>query len=112
MKKNEKDLHNKIKDTHNSDWHKYAGISSGLSILLPIISEFEGAIADNFIMGVGGAGAVSVFAVLMKVGRVASIIPEIEEEHHEHLKEEADNHRKIIVDKRQRRIDSDYLPDL
>ena len=112
MKKNEKDLHNKIKDTHNSDWHKYAGISSGLSILLPIISEFEGAIADNFIMGVGGAGAVSVFAVLMQIGRVASVIPELETEHHEHLKEEADNYREKVVEERQKRIDSNYLHDL
>ncbi len=112
MKKNEKDLHSKIKDTHTSDWHKYAGISSSLSILLPIISEFEGAIGDNFIYAIGGTGAVSVFAIIMKLGRVFSVAVDIEEEHHAHLKEEANDHRKKVVDKRQRRIDSDYLPDL
>jgi|TARA_Y100000034_G_scaffold109540_1_gene140931 hypothetical protein len=107
----DKNLHKKIDDTHRSSWHKYAGITSTISLLLPIMSEFEGVIADNFIMSIGGAGAVSVFAILMKVGRVASMMPIIEKEHHEHLKEEVENHKDRIGKERQRRIDSDYLHD-
>lgn len=106
-----KKIEEKIEQTHQSDWHKYAGATSTISLLLPILSEFEGAIADNFIMGVGGAGAVSAFAIIMKLGRVASMIPQLEEEHHEHLKEEADNNREKVLKERQRRKDSDFIHD-
>ena len=104
-------LHEKIEDTHHSEWSKFAGISSTISLLLPILSEFAGAIGENFIYAIGGTGAVSVFAVLMKLGRVACVIPEIEAEHHEHLNEEANTNRERIVKQRQRRKDSDYIPD-
>ena len=107
-----KEIEEKIEKTHHSEWHKYAGVTSTIGLLLPVISEFEGAIADNIVFGVGGAGAVSVFAVLMQIGRVASVIPELETEHHEHLKEEADNYREKVVEERQKRIDSNYLHDL
>ena len=106
-------INKKIDNTHQSNlgWHKFAGVSSTISIILPLLSEFEGVIGDNFIYAVGGTGAVSVFAVIMKIGRVFSAIPLIEEEHQEHLEKESENHMQMIKEKRQRRIDSDYLHD-
>ena len=106
-----KEIEEKIEKTHQSSWHRYAGFTSTLSLVLPVLSEFEGAIAENFIFAIGGTGAMSVFAIMMKLGRVASILPEIEHEHGNHLKEEADSNREKIVKERQRRLDSDYLPD-
>jgi len=102
----------KLEKAHKGEWHRFASITSTISILLPILSEFEGVIGDNFIYAVGGTGAVSVFAVIMKLGRVFSAIPIIEQEHQEELEKESEDHRKKIAEKRQRRIDSEYLPDL
>ena len=91
-----KDLEEKIDYHHSSEWHKWAGFGSTISIVLPVLSEFE-AIGESVFLAIGGTSAVSVFAMLMKVGRLTSLAGEIAVEHKEHLEEE-----KIIeIEKRQ-----------
>lgn len=100
----------RIDETHKADWHKYAGVSSTISLLLPILSEFEG-IGEEVMMGVGGAGAASVFAILLKFGRVTScvqnIIHEQDEIHDQELEEERERKKK----ERKQRKKSEYLHD-
>ena len=36
-----KHLEEKIKKHHDSEWHKWAGVGSTVSMILPILSEFE-----------------------------------------------------------------------
>ena len=91
-----KDIEEKIDYHHSSEWHKWAGFGSTISIVLPVLSEFE-AIGESVFLAIGGTSAVSVFAMLMKVGRLTSLAGEIAVEHKEHLEEE-----KIIeIEKRQ-----------
>ena len=82
-----KHLEEKIDKHHNADWHKWAGFGSTISMVLPVLSEFE-AIGEAVFLAIGGTSAVSVFAMLMKVGRLTSLAGEIAEEHKEHLEEE------------------------
>ena len=92
-----KHLEEKIEHHHSSEWHKWAGFGSTISLVLPVLSEFE-AIGESVFLAIGGTSAVSVFAMLMKVGRLTTLAGEIAEEHQEHLDEE-----KIIeVEKRQK----------
>lgn len=92
-----KHLEEKIDHHHTSEWHKWAGFGSTLSIILPFLSEFE-AIGESVFLAVGGTSAVSVFAMLMKVGRLTSLAGEIAEEHQEHLEEE----KTLEVEQRQK----------
>ena len=82
-----KHLEEKIDKHHNADWHKWAGLGSTISMVLPVLSEFE-AVGESVFLAIGGTSAVSVFAMIMKVGRITSLAGEIAEEHHEHLEEE------------------------
>ena len=85
-----KHLEEKIDKHHSSEWHKWAGLGSTLSIVLPILSEFE-AVGEEVFLAIGGTSAVSVFAMLMKFGRLTGLAGDIAEEHKEHLKEEYEN---------------------
>ena len=51
-------MEKRVDETHKADWHNVAGISSLISLLLPVLSEFEG-VGEEFVMGIGGAGAAS-----------------------------------------------------
>ncbi len=82
-----KHLEEKIDKHHNSEWHKWAGIGSTISMVLPILSEFE-AVGESVFLAIGGTSAVSVFAMLMKVGRLSSLATEIADEHKDHLEKE------------------------
>ena len=105
-----KHLEEKIDKTHKSDWHGAAGITGWIALLLPVMSEFEG-VGEEFFMGVGGASAASVFVILMKIGRVTALAGDIRDEHKEHLEEEQEKDAERIETERERRINSDYLPD-
>ena len=89
-----KHLEEKIEKHHTSEWHKWAGFGSTISLVLPILSEFE-AIGESVFLAIGGTSAVSVFAMLMKFGRLTSLANEIAEEHKECLEEE--KKREIIA---------------
>ena len=91
-----KHLEDKIDKHHNAEWHKWAGFGSTVSLILPVLSEFE-AIGESVFLAIGGTSAVSVFAMLMKVGRLTSLAGEIAEEHKEHLDEE----REVEIEERQ-----------
>ena len=82
-----KHLEEKIEHHHTSEWHKWAGLGSTISMVLPVLSEFE-AIGESVFLAIGGTSAVSVFAMLLKVGRLTSLAGEIADEHQEHLDEE------------------------
>jgi len=105
-----KHLEEKIDRTHKADWHKFAGIGGWIALLLPVLSEFEG-VGEEFFMGIGGASAASVFVILMKIGRVTSMAGDLAKEHKEHLDEEREMNSERIVEERERRFNSDYLPD-
>ena len=105
-----KHLEEKIDKTHKSDWHGAAGITGWIAMLLPVMSEFEN-IGEEFFMGVGGASAASVFVIMMKIGRVTAMAGDIKEEHKEHLEEEHEKDTERIVNERERRFESKYLPD-
>jgi len=100
----------RVNETHKADWHKYAGVSSTISLLLPILSEFEG-IGEEVMMGVGGAGAAGVFALLLKFGRVGAVVQDLMVEQDEIHKEETKAERKRIKKERRRRKCSDYMHD-
>ena len=105
-----KHLEEKIDKTHKSDWHGAAGITGWIALLLPVMSEFEG-VGEEFFMGIGGASAASVFVILMKIGRVTSMAGDLAKEHKEHLDEEREKYSERIIEERERRVNSDYLPD-
>ena len=92
-----KHLEEKIDKHHNADWHKWAGLGSTISMVLPVLSEFE-AVGESVLLAIGGTSAVSVFAMLMKVGRLTALAGEIADEHQEHLDEE----KKIETKERQK----------
>ena len=105
-----KHLEEEINKHHKSDWHKWAGFGSTISIILPVLSEFE-AIGQEVLLAIGGTSAVSVFAMLMKFGKLTGLAGDITEEHKKHLKEEYGNNIKQIQAKRGIREESKYLPD-
>ena len=100
----------RIDETHNADWHKYAGVSSTISLLLPILSEFEG-VGEEVMMGVGGAGAAGVFALILKFGRLGSVVQDLVIEQDEIHEEETKEERKRIKKERKRRKRSRYMND-
>ena len=57
-------MEKRVEETHKAEWHNYAGAGSLISLILPVLSEFEG-IGEDLAMGVGGAGAASVFVILI-----------------------------------------------
>ena len=65
-----------VEEEHSGTWHKIAGYSSSISLLLPILSEFEG-VGEEVMMGIGGTGLVAVFGVLLKIGRVTSAVQDL-----------------------------------
>ena len=69
----------RIEETHAGAWHKLAGISGSISLILPVLSEFEG-VGEEIMMGIGGTSLVAVFGVLMKIGKVTSAVQGIAEE--------------------------------
>ena len=92
-----KHLEEKIQKHHNSEWHRWAGLGSTISLVLPVLSEFE-AVGESVFLAIGGTSAVSVFAMLMKFGRLSSLAGDIAEEHKNHLNEE----KKLEIDERKR----------
>jgi len=105
-----KHLEEKINKHHKSDWHKWAGFGSTISIILPVLSEFE-AVGEEVFLAIGGTSAVSVFAMLMKFGRLTGLAEDITKEHKKHLKDEYENDVQKIQSKRDIRKESKYLSD-
>ena len=91
-----KNLEEKIDAHHKKDWHGFAGIGSWVAIILPVLSEFEG-VGESLFYAVGGTSAVSVFAMLMKIGRVSALASDIAVEHKEILVED----KKVEIKERQ-----------
>ena len=100
----------RVDETHKADWHGFAGIGSLISLVLPVLSEFVG-VGVEFIMGVGGASAASVFVIMMKIGRVTSVVGDLHQEQDDRNIEAAEENRDRIMNEKQRRKDSDYLND-
>ena len=100
----------RVDETHKADWHGFAGIGSLISLVLPVLSEFEG-IGEEFIMGVGGASAASVFVIMMKIGRVTAVVGDLHQEQDVRNQESVKQDRKRLKTERKRRKDSDYLHD-
>jgi hypothetical protein len=103
-------LDKRIEETHGGEWIKFSGVSSILSFLLPVLSELEG-VGEEVFMVVGGAGAASVFSVLMKVARVGSAVQDIHEEQDELRIKDTEEECKKIKKERIRRKQSQYLND-
>ena len=103
-------MEKRVEETHKADWHKYAGAGSLVSLILPVLSEFEG-VGEDLAMGIGGAGAASVFAILMKVGRVSAVVNDLTIEQDELHEEETKQERKRIKEKRRYRKHSEYVND-
>ena len=89
-------LEQKIDEHHKKDWHGIAGVGSWFAIILPVLSEFEG-VGENLFYAIGGTSAVSVFAMLMKIGRVSALASDIAIEHKEILVED----KKVEIKERQ-----------
>ena len=103
-------LNQKIKETHSSEWVKFSGLQSLISIALPILSEFEG-IGYHVFMLLGGTAAVSVFSILMKIARVTCVVQGIYSEQDEINAKDREKDVEKIVERRKRRAESKYLPD-
>ena len=103
-------LEEKLEKVHKSDWHPIAAASGWIAILLPILSEFEG-IGQEFFMGIGGASAASVFAIILKIGRVSSMVSSIKEEQYKIHKEGDERDKKIKRETRKRKKLSEYSHD-
>ena len=86
------------------------GLSS-LSFLIPIVSEFEGFIGDNVVMGLGGAGAVSVFVLFMRIGRITAFVGDMFTQADVELEEVKKECQEINRKDRVRRKMSNYLHD-
>ena len=100
----------RVAETHKANWHKYAGVSSTLSLLLPVLSEFEG-VGEEVLMGVGGAGAAGVFALLLKFGRLSSVVQQLFQEQNDIHKEETNKEIKRNQATRRARKRSHYMHD-
>ena len=103
-------MEKRVDETHKADWHNYAGLGSLVSIILPVLSEFEG-VGEEFIMGIGGASAASVFVIMMKIGRVTSCVGDLHQEQDDRNQEIAKQDLKRLKNERKRRKDSEYLHD-
>ena len=103
-------LNQKIKETHSSEWVKFSGLQSLISITLPILSEFEGVGAHVFML-LGGTAAVSVFSILMKIARVTCAVQGIYSEQDAINAKDREKDVEKIVERRKRRAESKYLPD-
>ena len=103
-------MEKRVEETHKAEWHNYAGVGSLVSIILPVLSEFEG-VGEDLAMGVGGAGAASVFVILMKVGRVTAVVNDLTAEQDVLHNEETKQERKRIKQERRRRKHSNYSND-
>ena len=104
------EIEKKISDHHNSTWHNFAGVGSVMSLILPWLSEFE-TIGESIFLAVGGTSAVSVFAMLLKIGRVTVLATDLEHEHEEHLREEHERINITVQKKREHREKSNFIPD-
>ena len=103
-------MEKRIAETHKANWHNYAGAGSLLSLILPVLSEFEG-IGEDLMMGIGGAGAASAFAILMKISRVTAAVSDLQEEQDEIHAEEDEKFQLKYRKDRVRRKNSKYLDD-
>ena len=103
-------LNQKIKETHSSEWVKFSGLQSLISIALPILSEFEG-VGSHVFMLLGGTAAVSVFSILMKIARVTCAVQGIYSEQDEINAKDREKDVEKIMARRKRRAESKYLPD-
>tara|TARA_R100001129_G_scaffold123135_1_gene85803 strand:- start:182 stop:523 length:342 start_codon:yes stop_codon:yes gene_type:complete len=103
-------MENRVDETHKAEWHNYAGLGSLISIILPVLSEFEG-VGEEFIMGVGGASAASVFVIMMKIGRVTACVGDLHQEQDVRNQEAEEENKERLRMEKQRRKDSDYLND-
>jgi len=100
----------RIKETHDTTWERFASIGGVSSIILPLLNEFEG-VGEEVVMGVGGAGMASVFVVLLKIGRVTSVVQGLTEEQDQAHQEMGEAERKRIRRERERKKRSDYSHD-
>lgn len=100
----------RIKETHDTTWERFASIGGISSIVLPLLNEFEG-VGEEVMMGLGGAGMASVFAVLVKIGRVTTVVQELTEEQDQAHQEMNKAERKQIKRERKRKKRSDYCHD-
>ena len=103
-------MNKRVEETHKADWHKYAGAGSIISLILPVLSEFEG-VGEDLAMGVGGAGAASVFVILMKIGRVTAVVSDLTNEQDELHEEETLKERQKNQENRRRKKESEYSHD-
>ena len=103
-------MEKRIERVHKPTWEKYAGIGSVTSLVLPILNEFE-SVGSEIMMGVGGAGLVSVFIVILKIGNITSAVQGLHEEQDEIDKEEIKKERKKIKQERKRKKHSQYCND-
>tara|TARA_Y100000034_G_scaffold33084_1_gene40578 strand:- start:2725 stop:3120 length:396 start_codon:yes stop_codon:yes gene_type:complete len=100
----------RIEEEHAGTWHKIAGLSGSISLVLPILSEFEG-IGEEVMMGIGGTGLVAVFGVLLKIGKVTSAVHDIAEEQDEIHVQMDEQERQRKTELRIRKKDSPYQSD-
>ena len=107
---NEDHIEKRIEQVHKTTWEKYAGLGSITSIILPILNEFE-AVGSEIMMGVGGAGLVSVFLVLLKIGNITSAVQGLHEEQNEIDKEDIKKERKRRKQESKRKKHSQYCND-
>ena len=103
-------MNKRVDETHKADWHGYAGIGSLISLVLPVLSEFEG-VGEEFVMGVGGASAASVFVIMMKIGRVTSVVSDLQGEQTELHKEVEEKQKEINKQERITQKKSKYRHD-
>ena len=103
-------MNKRVDETHKADWHGYAGIGSLISLILPVLSEFEG-VGEEFVMGVGGAGAASVFVILMKIGRVTSVVSDLQGEQTELHKKSTEKEKENLKQERKSQKKSMYRHD-
>ena len=103
-------MNKRVEETHKADWHGIAGAGSLISLVLPLLSEFEG-VGEDLAMGVGGAGAASVFVILMKIGRVTAVVSDLTIEQDELHEEETIKERQKNKENRRRKRESEYSHD-
>ena len=108
--KTEEHMNKRVDETHKANWHNVAGAGSLLSLILPVLSEFEH-VGEEFAMGIWGAGAASVFVILMKIGRVSAVVGDLKQEQNELHDEETEEERKRLKQERRRIKHSNYRHD-
>ena len=95
----------------NENWKCTASISTFCSMVLPFLNEFP-EIADGVLMGVGGTSAVAVGAIMMKIANVTVVAGDIADQQKVDNEEFMEEHKDMVLEKRQRLIDSDYIHDI